>query len=63
MKANEKYLTLSKEARRRIISNVRCGNCSDVTTIVHYIIEDGDHGIVIKGKCKNCGQDVARVVD
>lgn len=63
MDANKKWLSISKEMRSRLIENVWCGNCLDETTIVGFIVEDDKYGIVLKGRCKNCGQQVARVVE
>lgn len=63
MDANKKWLSIPKDIRNSLLSNVWCGNCSDVTTITAFIIEEHDFGIVLKGKCKNCGKDVARVIE
>lgn len=63
MDANKKWLSIPKEIRNSLLSNVWCGNCSDVTTITAFLIEEHDFGIVLKGKCKNCGKDVARVIE
>jgi len=63
---NEK---VPKEFQKKIVENVFCGNCSQktgncVTTIVDYEIQNSKLGdIVLKGKCKRCGQEVARVVE
>lgn len=63
MEANKKWLSLPKNIRGELIDNVWCGHCSDVVTILGFTIEDNDFGIVLKGKCKNCGGDVARVIE
>ncbi|TLS36019.1 hypothetical protein [Pseudalkalibacillus caeni] len=63
MDANKKWLSIPKETRSRLISNVFCSNCADVTTIQGFTIEDNQFGIVLKGKCKKCGHEVARVVE
>ncbi len=63
MDANKKWVSIPKDVRYELLNNVWCGNCSDVTSITGFIIEDSEIGIVLKGKCKTCGQDVARVVE
>lgn len=51
---------------KKIESNVFCGHCNDdhVTTIVDYhayVLDNYD--LLLKGKCKKCGSDVARVLE
>ncbi len=54
---------MPKDVRNGLLGNVWCGNCSDVTTITAFIVEEHNFGIVLKGKCKNCGNNVARVIE
>lgn len=54
---------LSEEHRERIINNVYCENCSDAVTIVDCTIYNDPYGGLLRGKCKNCGNRVARVVE
>ena len=60
--ALQKWNKIPKNMQRKILDNVFCSNCF-VTTIVDYTMSDEEHGIVIKGKCKKCGKDIARVVE
>jgi len=60
--ALQKWSKIPKDIQRKILDNVFCSNCF-VTTIVDYTMIDEKHGIVIKGKCKKCGKDIARVVE
>ena len=60
--AEKKWRKLSKEMRERLIHNAFCSKCF-VTTIVDYSVLDNEYGILLKGKCKTCGKDVARVVE
>lgn len=51
---------------KKIERNVFCGYCKDghVTTIVDYrsyVLDNYD--LLLKGKCKKCGHDVARVLE
>lgn len=61
--ANKKWLSIPKETRRMLEQNVFCSSCLDAVTIEKYIVEDSPSGIVLRGKCKSCGNDVARVID
>ena len=62
LKAAKKWKQVPKDLRRKIINNVFCGECF-VTTIVDYTLYDDPHGVLLEGKCKNCGKDVARLVE
>jgi NADH pyrophosphatase NudC (nudix superfamily) len=61
-KAYQKWVKLPKNIQKLLINNVFCSNCG-VTTIVQYTVHNDKAGIVLKGKCKKCGYDVARFVE
>lgn len=61
--ANKKWLSISEETRKKLERNVWCSSCSAVVQIVKYDVKDMRIGIVLEGKCKQCGGDVARVID
>ncbi|MBO8157176.1 MAG: hypothetical protein H0Z32_12005 [Bacillaceae bacterium] len=63
MDVNKKWLSIPKDIRKKLLKNVFCVNCLGAVEITSYIIEEHEMGIVLKGKCKNCGHDVARVVE
>lgn len=63
MDANKKWLSLSKDIRSQLLNNIWCSNCSDVTTIAGFIVENDELGIILNGKCKKCGHEVSRVVE
>src|SRR5690625_4632532 len=44
------------------ISNVFCITCFE-TTVVDYTLHDDEQSILITGKCKTCGEDVARLIE
>ena len=58
--ANKKWLAIPAAIRKELECNVWCSHCSDVVQIVDYVVKESPPGIVLKGKCKNCGKDVAR---
>lgn len=61
-KAAQKWAKIPKNIQQELIKNVYCSNCM-VTTIRDYTLHDDKFGVVLKGKCKNCGADVVRLVE
>jgi len=61
-KAAQKWSKTPKEVHERLIDNVFCSDCG-VTTIVEYTLGNDKLGVLLKGKCKKCGKDVARLVE
>ncbi|TFB14231.1 hypothetical protein E3U55_13685 [Filobacillus milosensis] len=61
--AAKKWSQVPKDIQKNITSNVFCGRCGGVTTIVDYNIKDDNMGIILKGKCINCDKGVARFVE
>ena len=60
--ALRKWSKLEKAIQNSLLANSFCQNCF-VTTIVDYEITMDKFGIVLRGKCKQCGKDVARVIE
>lgn len=60
--AAKKWNKVPKDIQRKIIENVFCDKCS-ITTIVDYSLYDDEQGVLLKGTCKKCGGDVARLVE
>jgi len=61
-KAVKKWSKVPKDVQELIIKNVFCSKCG-ITTIVEYTINNDKFGVLLKGKCKNCGSSVARLVE
>ena len=61
-KATQKWLKISKNIQKQLIDNVFCSDCG-VTTIVEYTLNNDKFGVLLEGKCKKCGRDVARLVE
>lgn len=60
--AAQKWAKLPRNIQQLLVKNVFCSACG-VTTIVEYTLHDNKFGILLKGKCKKCGKDVARLVE
>lgn len=61
-KALKKWSSIPEDIQHQLINNVFCSKCG-VTTIVDYSITADKYGILLKGKCKICGSDVARLIE
>ncbi|OLS40748.1 hypothetical protein [Bacillus sp. MRMR6] len=61
--ANKKWLAIPVQIRKELERNVWCSNCCDVVQIVNFEVKESPPGIVLEGKCKNCGKDVARFIE
>jgi len=62
LKALQKWNKIPREFQQKIINNVFCRACMN-TTIVDYEISYDKFGILLKGKCQKCGNNVARLVE
>ncbi len=67
-------IKLSQEAMRRwneipdnikpkLLSNVYCSKCKDMVTIINFQAEIMDNDLLLKGKCKTCNHNVARLIE
>jgi superfamily II DNA helicase RecQ len=61
--ANKQWLSIPENIRRQLEQNVWCSYCCDVVKIESYIVKEFSTGIVLEGKCKKCGNNVARAID
>ncbi len=62
IKAIEKWSKIPKPIQEKLLENVFCSTCG-VTEIVDYSMYDDKTGILIKGKCKKCNKEVARLIE
>jgi len=60
--AVQKWARFPKDIQELLINNVYCSSCG-VTTITKYTLHDDKWGVLLKGKCKKCGNDVAKLVE
>ena len=62
IKAARKWNKIPKNIQERLVNNVFCSDCG-VTTIVEYSMYNDKLGVLLKGKCKKCGREVARLIE
>lgn len=60
--AMKKWTKIPKDIQERILRNVFCPTCK-TTTMIDYSIANDECGIILDGKCKKCGKNVARLVE
>jgi len=61
-KTAQKWAKLPKNIQELLVNNVICSKCG-ITTITDYTLQDDKFGLLLKGKCKQCGADIARFVE
>ena len=49
--------------KTQVLNNVWCGDCGQVTTIVHYTGKVAGTDLVLEGECERCGVKVARLIE
>ena len=60
-KSVQKWRKISKYMQERLLKNVYCSACG-VATILDFSMYNDKFGVALKGKCKKCGKDEARLV-
>jgi hypothetical protein len=61
--ANKKWSAIPQDIRQMFVQNVFCGHCRSTVQIEKYVIKEFKDTVVLEGKCKNCANNVARVID
>lgn len=61
--AYQKWRSIPADIRKKLEQNVWCSFCLDVVTIENYVVKESPPGIVLEGKCKKCGHEVARFIE
>lgn len=62
-KAKELWEAIPMIHRTRLLNNVWCGNCTKMTTIVHYSGQLKGDALLLEGECERCGKTVARLIE
>lgn len=60
--AKKRWMSIPSHFRKQLEDNVICLKCG-VTTIIDYQVDSDNYQIILRGKCKNCNGEVARVID
>ena len=61
--ARQRWESLSADIRQRLLVNVWCGQCRHEVTITHFSGAIKEGGLLLVGKCAECHNDVARVIE
>ena len=55
--------SLPEAVRRRVLENAYCGKCEGSVEMADHTAVFEGAGLVLRGKCKKCGHEVARVLE
>jgi hypothetical protein len=61
--ARRRWKKIPEWAQKKILNNVYCGRCIGSVTILVETAEMKGKELIIRGKCKQCGKDVCRVIE
>jgi len=61
--ARERWESIPADIRRRLLSNVWCSRCRHETTIINFSGTLKAADLLLVGKCAECQDDVARVIE
>lgn len=61
--AHQRWESIPADIRRRLLSNVWCGQCRHETTITHFSAAIKDDDLLLVGTCAECRSDVARLIE
>lgn len=62
-KAKKIWESIPGDIRLRILNNVWCARCSDVTGIGNFTGKIEKGMLILRGVCTRCGGEVARVIE
>ena len=57
------WVAIPADARRLLLDNVWCPDCSEPVTICDFAMEMAGKDVVLRGFCATCGHKVARVIE
>lgn len=61
--AMRRWNEISDDIKPQLLSNVYCSKCKDTVTIINFNAEIMDNDLLLKGKCKTCNHNVARLIE
>ena len=61
--AARRWKRIPQWAQEKILDNVYCGKCVGSVPIALETAEMEQEDLILRGKCKNCGKGICRVVE
>jgi len=61
--ALRRWKKIPEWAQEKILDNVFCSRCRGSVTTLLETAEMKGKDLILRGKCKNCGKDICRVVE
>lgn len=59
----QKFNQIPEDMKSTILSNVYCAHCNETVRIVDFTATMAKGDLVLKGKCANCNNEVARLIE
>jgi len=63
LEAWKRWTKIPKTIQKKLLDNVFCCTCSGVVTIVLETAEMKGENLILRGKCRDCGKDVCRLIE
>ena len=63
LEAVKRWNKIPESIQKKILDNVWCSNCSGSATIILESAKMEQKDLILRGKCRVCGQEVCRVVE
>jgi len=61
--AMRRWSEIPDDVKPQLLSNVYCSKCKDTVVIINFKAEIMDNDLLLKGKCKTCNHNVARLIE
>ncbi|MHB9095693.1 MAG: hypothetical protein ACYC21_13585 [Eubacteriales bacterium] len=59
----KKWMEIPENFREKLLNNCFCSKCHKVVGMKDFTLKEDKFGLVLVGKCKECGFDVVRCLD
>ena len=63
LEARQRWNTIPESIQKKILDNIWCSKCSGTATIILESAKMERDGLILRGKCIACGQEVCRFVE
>ena len=63
LEAGKRWNKIPASIQKNILDNVWCSKCSGSATIILESAKMERHDLILRGKCRACGQEVCRLVE
>lgn len=61
--AMKRWNQIPSNIQPKLLSNTYCSKCKDTVKIVNFEATMDNDDLILKGKCENCSDNVARLIE